>query len=53
MELELFPLSELRSCVSVRRGGRPGLPGRPNEPYGVCGRKATFNHAHVLVTVCP
>ena len=26
---------------------------RPNEPYGFCGRKATLNHAHALVTVCP
>ena len=24
------------------RGGRPGLP-VPNSPYGLCGRKATFN----------
>ena len=24
-----------------RRGGRPGLP-VPNKPYGLCGRKATF-----------
>ena len=34
--------SELRSCVSKRRGGRPGLP-VPNSPYGLCGRKATLN----------
>ena len=27
--------------------------GRPNEPYGFCGRKATLNHAYALVTVCP
>ena len=26
---------------------------RPNEPYGFCGRKATLNHAHALVTDCP
>ena len=25
----------------------------PNELYGFCGRKATLNHAHALVTVCP
>ena len=23
------------------------------ELYGFCGRKATLNHAHALVTVCP
>ena len=34
------------------RGGRPWAP-RPNEPYGFCGRKATLNHTHALVTVCP
>ena len=27
--------------------------GRPNEPYGFCGRKATLNHVYALVTVCP
>ena len=26
---------------------------RPNEPYGFYGRKATLNHVHALVTVCP
>ena len=26
--------------------------GRPNEPYGFCGRKATLNRAHALVTAC-
>ena len=28
-------------------------PNVSNEPYGFSGRKATFNHAHALVTVCP
>ena len=28
--------------VKVSRGGRPGLP-VPNNPYGLCGRKATLN----------
>ena len=35
-------LSELRGCVSESRGGRPGHP-VPNSPYGLCGRKATFD----------
>ena len=34
-------LSELRSCVSESRGGRPGPP-VPNSPYGLRGRKAIF-----------
>ena len=32
-----FRAQELRES----RGGRPGLP-VPNKPYGLCGRKATF-----------
>ena len=28
--------------VCESRGGRPGLPA-PNSPYGLCGRKATFD----------
>ena len=31
----------------------PSWAPRPNEPYGFCGPKATVNHAHALVTVCP
>ena len=34
--------SQLRSCVSESRGGRPGLP-VPNSPDGLCRRKATLN----------
>ena len=41
---------EFRSCVKVKVAV---LGSRPNEPYGFCGRKATLNHAHALVTVCP
>ena len=41
---------ELRSCVKVEVAV---LAPRPNEPYGFCGRKATFYHGHALVTVCP
>ena len=33
--------TELRSCVSESRGGRPGLP-VPDSPYGLRGRKATL-----------
>ena len=45
-----FRVQEL--CES--RSGRPG-PGLSvlSEPYGFCGRKATLDHAHALVTVCP
>ena len=28
--------------VCESRGDRPGFPA-PNKPYGLCGRKATFN----------
>ena len=35
------------------RGGLPGLSYLINKPYGFYGRKATLNHAHGLVTVCP
>ena len=34
--------SELKSCVSDSRSGRPGLP-VPNSQYGLCERKATVN----------
>ena len=36
------------------RGGRPGLPVLMCLMVSaICGRKATLNHAHALVTVCP
>ena len=31
------------------RGGRPGLP-VPNSPYGLCGRKATWNFGIMIVS---
>ena len=34
-------LRDQELCES--RGGRPGLPGVHNGPYGLCGRKATFD----------
>ena len=34
-------ITDLRSCVSERRGRRPGLS-VPNSPYGLCGRQATL-----------
>ena len=40
----LFRAQEL--CES--RGGRPGLP-VPNGPYGLCGRKATWNLSDAIV----
>ena len=53
---QTLPLHRHRTqelCES--RGGRPGPSWafRPNEPYGFCRRKATLNHAHALVSVCP
>ena len=38
----------LELCES--RGGRPGLP-VPNNPYGLCGRKATLNLNVEIATV--
>ena len=35
----LFKISELRSCVNVE----VAVLGSPPSPYGLCGRKATFN----------
>ena len=40
-ELNRGSITELRSCVSERRGGRPWLS-VPNSPYGLCGRQATL-----------
>ena len=37
---EVLSLRAQELCES--RGGRPGLP-VPNNPYGLCGRKATLN----------
>ena len=42
-----------QSSGAVWKSRRPSWAPRPNEPYGFCGRKATLNHAHALVTVCP
>ena len=35
-------------CESQSRW--PSWAPRPKEPYGFCGRKATLNHAHALLT---
>ena len=43
----------LQSSGTVWKSRWPSWAFRPNEPYGFCGRKATLNHAHALVTVCP
>ena len=42
--------SELRSCCG-RRGGRPALP-VPNNPYGLCGRKAQIEHNTAELRSC-
>ena len=46
-------LSELTEELCKSRDGCPGWAFRPTEPYGFCGRKATLNHAYVLVSACP
>ena len=42
-----------KSEFCERRSRWPSWAPRPNEPEGFCGRKATLNYAHALVTVCP
>ena len=37
----------------MRKSWWPSRDFRPNEPYGICGRKATLDRASALVTVCP
>ena len=37
----MFTLTFSAQELCESRGGRPGLP-VPNSPYGLCGRKATF-----------
>ena len=39
-----------QSSGGVWKSRWPSWAPRPNEPYGFCGRKATLNHAHALVT---
>ena len=41
------------ASAAVWKSRWPSWAPRPNKPYGFCGRKATLNHAHALVTVCP
>ena len=43
----------LQSSGGVWKSRWPSWAPRPNEPYVFCGRKATLNHAHALVTACP
>ena len=45
--------AERRVRGAVWKSRRPSWAPRPNEPYGLCGRKAILNHASALVTVCP
>ena len=42
-----------QSSAAVWKSRWPSRTFRPNEPYGLCGRKATLNRASTLVTVCP
>ena len=42
-----------QSSGAVWKSRWPSWAFRPNEPCCFCGRKAIFNHAHALVTVCP
>ena len=41
LKLQSTPVFCRARELCERRGGRPGLP-VPNSPYGLCGRKATF-----------
>ena len=41
-----------QSSGAVWKSRWPSWAFRPNEPYGVCGRKATLNPVSALVTVC-
>ena len=40
-----------QSSGAVWRSRWPSWAPRPNEPYGFCGRKATLNHEHALVSL--
>ena len=42
-----------QSSGAVWKSKWPSCASHPNEPCGFCGRKATLNHTHTLVTVCP
>ena len=41
-----------QSSGAVWTSSWPSWAPCPNEPYGLCGRKATVNREHALVTVC-
>ena len=51
--LPITNFSRAQSSGAVWKSRRPSWAPRPNEPYGLCGRKAILNHASALVTVCP
>ena len=42
---------KIQSSGAVWKSRWPSWAPRPNEPYGFCGRKATLNHAHALVSL--
>ena len=48
-----LPLTLTQSSGAVWRSRWPPWAPRPNEPYGFCGRKATLNHVHTLVSLSP
>ena len=45
--------NQIKSSGAVWKSRWPSWAPCPNQPDGFCGCKATLNHAHALVTVCP